>query len=74
MKVVMTLFFILLTLVLSAQLQKSKTIVGVFAHPDDENMIGDVLAKYARLGNKVYVIIATDLFVSAGFSLQCLII
>lgn len=38
----------------------SRTILGIFAHPDDENMIGHVLAKYARLGNKVYVIIATD--------------
>jgi LmbE family N-acetylglucosaminyl deacetylase len=37
-----------------------KTIVGVFAHPDDENMIGSVLAKYAKAGSKVYVIIATD--------------
>ena len=39
---------------------KSKTILSVFPHPDDENMIGSVLAKYARLGHKVYVIIATD--------------
>lgn len=39
---------------------KSKTMLAVFAHPDDENMIGAVLAKYARLGHKVYVIIATD--------------
>lgn len=37
-----------------------KTILGVFAHPDDENMIGPVLAKYSRLGHNVYVIIATD--------------
>ncbi|MEO5682186.1 MAG: PIG-L family deacetylase [Chitinophagaceae bacterium] len=39
---------------------KSRTILSVFPHPDDENMIGSVLAKYARLGHKVYVIIATD--------------
>lgn len=39
---------------------KVKTILGIFPHPDDENMIGHVLAKYARLGHKVYVIIATD--------------
>lgn len=37
-----------------------KTILGIFPHPDDENMIGHVLAKYARLGHHVYVIIATD--------------
>jgi len=40
--------------------QKNKTIIGIFPHPDDENMIGHVLAKYARLGHRVYVIIATD--------------
>ncbi|MFZ1370909.1 MAG: PIG-L family deacetylase [Ferruginibacter sp.] len=40
--------------------QKSKTILGIFPHPDDENMIGHVFAKYARLGHRVYVIIATD--------------
>ncbi len=40
--------------------QKAKTILGIFPHPDDENMIGDVLAKYARQGHQVYVIIATD--------------
>ncbi|MBK9164858.1 MAG: PIG-L family deacetylase [Acidobacteria bacterium] len=39
---------------------QGKVILGVFAHPDDENLVGPVLAKYARLGNKVYVIIATD--------------
>jgi LmbE family N-acetylglucosaminyl deacetylase len=37
-----------------------KTILGIFPHPDDENMIGHVLAKYARLGHNVYIIIATD--------------
>ncbi len=40
MKAVMTLCFILLTLVLSAQLHKPKTIVAIFAHPDGESMIG----------------------------------
>lgn len=39
---------------------KGKTILGIFPHPDDENMIGAVLAKYARLGHHVYIIIATD--------------
>lgn len=37
-----------------------RTILFVGAHPDDELAIGEVLAKYARLGNKVYLIIATD--------------
>ncbi|MEQ1643867.1 MAG: PIG-L family deacetylase [Pyrinomonadaceae bacterium] len=47
----------LTTLAVAAQ---GKVILGVFAHPDDENLVGRVLAKYARTGNKVYVIIATD--------------
>jgi LmbE family N-acetylglucosaminyl deacetylase len=51
---------ILIALSSFSQSSVKKTILGVFAHPDDENMIGDVLAKYAREGNKVYVIIATD--------------
>jgi LmbE family N-acetylglucosaminyl deacetylase len=43
-----------------SQVKPGKTILGIFAHPDDENMIGSVFSKYAREGNKVYVIIATD--------------
>ena len=39
---------------------QGRIILGVFAHPDDENLVGPTLAKYARMGNKVYVIIATD--------------
>lgn len=50
----------LIALLSYSQPSASKTIVGVFAHPDDENMMGSVLAKYAREGSKVYVIIATD--------------
>lgn len=37
-----------------------KTIVAVLAHPDDEAAIGQILSRYAREGNKVYLIIATD--------------
>lgn len=40
--------------------QSKRTILFVGAHPDDETAISEVLHKYARLGNKVYVIIATD--------------
>lgn len=39
---------------------ESRTLVAVFAHPDDETIVSPVLAHYARLGAKVYVIIATD--------------
>lgn len=39
--------------------QRQKTIVAVFAHPDDEAAIGQLLAKYGK-ENKVHIIIATD--------------
>lgn len=53
--------FICLTLNLTSNGQANKkTILGIFPHPDDENMIGSVLAKYSRLGHNVFVIIATD--------------
>lgn len=42
------------------KLLNKRTILFVGAHPDDETAIGEVLSKYARLGNRVYVIIATD--------------
>jgi LmbE family N-acetylglucosaminyl deacetylase len=34
--------------------------VGVWAHPDDEGAVGPILARYAREGVKVYIVIATD--------------
>jgi LmbE family N-acetylglucosaminyl deacetylase len=38
-----------------------RTILGVFAHPDDESMgPGATLAKYARLGHRVAVVTATE--------------
>jgi LmbE family N-acetylglucosaminyl deacetylase len=40
--------------------EKKKIILFIGAHPDDETAISEVLSKYARLGNKIYVIIATD--------------
>jgi len=39
---------------------KKKTILFIGAHPDDETAISEVLTKYARLGNKVFVIITTN--------------
>ncbi|MEO5888683.1 MAG: PIG-L family deacetylase [Ferruginibacter sp.] len=38
---------------------KNKVILAIFAHPDDETAIAQLLAKYSK-DNKVYVIIATD--------------
>lgn len=61
MRTFLMCIFICLTLgsIASGQTIK-KTILGIFPHPDDENMIGSVLAKYSRQGHNVYIIIATD--------------
>lgn len=56
----LTVIAVMLTISTLAASAQGKVILGVFAHPDDENLVGRVLAKYARTGNKVYVIIATD--------------
>jgi LmbE family N-acetylglucosaminyl deacetylase len=37
-----------------------KTLVAVFAHPDDEAIIGPLLAAYARKGAKVHLIVVTQ--------------
>ena len=57
-----TLLFLplLLTMLFSlAQSPKQKTLLAIFAHPDDEGAIGSAVAKYAKT-HKVYIIIATD--------------
>ena len=38
----------------------SRTLVAVFAHGDDEGAAAPILARYAREGVQVYVILATD--------------
>jgi LmbE family N-acetylglucosaminyl deacetylase len=38
----------------------SRTLVAVFAHADDEGAAAPILARYAREGVQVYLIIATD--------------
>lgn len=40
--------------------QKKKTLLAIFPHPDDESAIGEVLVKYAGMGYKVQLMIATD--------------
>jgi LmbE family N-acetylglucosaminyl deacetylase len=37
-----------------------RTLVAVFAHPDDEGPAAPILARYAREGARVYLVIATD--------------
>lgn len=37
-----------------------RTLLAVFAHPDDERIVGPMLARYAREGHRVHLLIATD--------------
>ena len=40
--------------------QDSRPIVAVFAHPDDERVIGPLLSRLAREGRETHLVIATD--------------
>lgn len=40
--------------------ESDDTLVAVFAHPDDEIFVGPLLARMARQGRKVYLVIVTD--------------
>lgn len=40
--------------------QASRPIVAVFAHPDDERVIGPLLSRLAREGREAHLVIATD--------------
>ena len=44
----------------SAHAQNSRRILAVFAHPDDERVIGPLLSKLAREGRETHLVIATD--------------
>ncbi len=53
-------WIVLLTCSWNALAQSSpKVLLAVFAHPDDETVVGPVLARYAREGATVYLAIAT---------------
>lgn len=43
-----------------ARAQASRPIVAVFAHPDDERVIGPLLSRLAREGRETHLVIATD--------------
>ena len=51
-------FFLLLAPTTPAQ--APRTLVAVWAHADDEGPVAPILARYAREGVQVYMIIATD--------------
>lgn len=38
----------------------TRTLVAIFAHPDDETIVAPALARTARDGARVYVVVATD--------------
>lgn len=40
--------------------QQSRPVLAVFAHPDDERVIGPLLARLSREGREVHLVIATD--------------
>lgn len=42
------------------KVETNKTLLAIFPHPDDETAIAEVLIKYATLGYKVQLIIATN--------------
>lgn len=44
----------------AVKVEKRKTVLAIFPHPDDETAIAEVLIKYAELGYNVQLIIATD--------------
>ena len=40
--------------------QTSRPLMAVFAHPDDERVIGPLLHRFAREGREIHLVIATD--------------
>jgi len=44
----------------AAEAPRPRTLLAVFAHPDDEGIVGPLLARYAREGVRVHLAIATD--------------
>jgi LmbE family N-acetylglucosaminyl deacetylase len=44
----------------SVQAQAARPIVAVFAHPDDERVIGPLLSRLGREGRETHLVIATD--------------
>lgn len=57
---ILTAMFVEGTLVVSHAQAPARTLVAVWAHADDEVPVGPLLARYARDGVNVYMIIVTD--------------
>src|SRR5437868_10287941 len=45
---------------LSARAQVKGPVLAVFAHPDDERVVGPLLSRLAREGRETHLVIATD--------------
>src|SRR5213078_1770958 len=45
---------------LSARAQVEGPVLAVFAHPDDERVVGPLLSRLAREGRETHLVIATD--------------
>jgi LmbE family N-acetylglucosaminyl deacetylase len=45
---------------LPARAQAARPVVAVFAHPDDERIVGPLLSRLAREGRETHLVIATD--------------
>src|SRR5688572_32015570 len=57
---VLLAFALATVIALSAQAQVRRPVVAVFAHPDDERIIGPLLSRLAREGRETHLVIATD--------------
>ena len=44
----------------SARAQSKRPLIAVFAHPDDERIVGPLLSRLAREGRETHLVIATD--------------
>lgn len=60
MKFVGLLVVLHLALAPSPAPERPKTLLAVFAHPDDEILVGPLLAAYARQGVKIHLVIVTE--------------
>ena len=56
----LSLFIIQSKLITAQKIHEGKTILAVFAHPDDESTIAPMLVKYSREGAAVHLVIVTD--------------
>jgi LmbE family N-acetylglucosaminyl deacetylase len=55
-------FFVATTISLpeATAAQPSRRVIAVFAHPDDERVVGPLLSRLAREGREVHLVVATD--------------